>query len=108
MVRVAGRVMVAGDCAGLFIVPPGSVLLRVGQQIDVHMMELTPVFTLPRSSDPAVLRQTGAGQDGIAGTFSALRPGRAVLVSHAWCVGLKLAHEIKGSCPVLDVTVVPG
>jgi hypothetical protein len=108
MARIAGHVIGVGDCAGLFVVPAAQVRLRVGEQFQVHMMELTPVFTLPASSSPAVLRRVAVSLDGVTGTYQAMRAGRAVLISDAWCVGARISQEIKGSCPVLDVTVLPG
>ena len=107
MVRIAGRVLGVGDCAGLFLVPADKVTVRVGAQIEVHMMELTPVFTLPTSSGPSVLQRVAVSPDGVTGTYRALRPGRAVLITVAWCVVAKTSQEIKGRCPVLAVTVVP-
>jgi len=108
MVRIAGRILGVGNCAGLFLVPADEVTLRVGDQIEVHMMELTPVFTLPTSSGPSVLQRIAVSPDGVTGTYRALRPGRAELVSDAWCVSIRTSQETKGSCPVLAVTVVPG
>jgi hypothetical protein len=107
MVRVVDNVMPVGDCAGLLLVPARKVTLLVGEKIEVHMLEKEPFFTLPRSSAPAVLRLIAASPDGVAGTYSALQPGRAMLISHAWCVGFRVKREIMGRCPVLDVSVIP-
>jgi len=107
MVRVADNVMPVGDCAGLFVVPAKKVTLRVGEEIEVHMLEQGPFFTLPRSSGPVVLRRIAVSPDGATGTYSAVQPGHAMLISHASCVGLRVKGEIMGSCPVLDVTVTP-
>jgi hypothetical protein len=106
LVRVSGRVELVGDCAGLLIIPADAMTLRVGQRIDVHVLDVS----LPRSSDRAVLAQIAGSPNGATGTYQALRPGYARLVSAVgWCVGLQVKGEIKGSCPLLDVTVLlPG
>jgi hypothetical protein len=102
--RVSGRVELVGDCAGLLVIPAGAMTLRAGQRIDVHVLDVS----LPRSSDRAVLTQITVSPDGATGTYQALRPGHATLISAAgWCAGLKVKGEIKGSCPFLDVTVLP-
>jgi hypothetical protein len=102
LLRRAGRVERLGDCAGMLLVPPASLTLTVGEQIDVHMG-----LALPRSSDPAVLAQTTVSPDGRTGTYQALSQGHATLISaHSWCVGLKIKNEVKGNCPVLAITVL--
>ena len=102
--RVSGRVELVGDCAGLLIIPADAMTLRAGQPIDVHVLDVS----LPRSSDRAVLTQITVSPDGATGTYQALRPGHATLISAAGsCVGLTVKGEIKGSCPFLDVTVRP-
>jgi hypothetical protein len=114
MVRVNGQVIPVGDCAGVFLDPARQVTVPVGQRIDVRMLEepagysgnqLVPMFPLPRSSRPAVLADGTASQDRASETYQAIRPGHAVLTTRAWC--LVGSSEIRGSCPVLDVTVVP-
>jgi hypothetical protein len=114
LVRVAGQVIPVGNCAGIFLVPALQVTVPVGQQIDVRMTEepagpsgnrLVPMFPLPHSSRPAVLADGTFSQDRASGTYQAIRPGHAVLTTRAWC--LAGSGEIRGSCPVLDVTVVP-
>jgi hypothetical protein len=102
LLRHAGRVERLGDCAGLLLVPPASLTLRVGERIDLHTG-----FSLPRSSDPAVLAQTTVSPDGRTGTYQALSPGHVTLISaRSRCVGLKIKNEIKANCPVLAVTVL--
>lgn len=112
--RVDGQVFPVGNCAGVFLIPARQVTVPVGQQIDVRMTEepagpsgtrLVPMFPLPRSSRPAVLADGTVSQDRASGTYRAVRPGHAVLTTQAWC--LAGGGEIRGSCPVLDVTVVP-
>ncbi len=103
LARVSGRVELVGDCAGLLIIPADAMTLRSGQRIDVHVLDAS----LPRSSDRAVLAQITVSPNGATGTYQALRPGHATLVSAVgWCVGLKVKGEIKGNCPFLDVTVL--
>ena len=104
LVRVSGRIRTVGDCGGLLIIPSDAMTLRAGQRIDVHILDVS----LPRSSDRVVLTQITVSPDGATGTYQALRPGHATLISAAgWCVGLKVNGEIKGNCPFLDVTVLP-
>jgi len=114
LVRVDGQVIPVGDCAGMFLVPAQQVTVQVGQQIDVRMTEesagpsgnqLVPMFPLPRSSRPAVLTDGTVSQDRASETYRAIRPGHAVLVTRALC--LVGGGEISGSCPVLEITVVP-
>jgi hypothetical protein len=107
MIRVVGRVMGVGDCAGLLVIPPEEITVRVDEEIDVHMFEVGTLFTLPRSSASAVLQRIAVSADGETGTYRAVHAGHATLISHAWCVGRKIKEEITGSCPVLDVTVIP-
>src|SRR5215469_2746432 len=102
LLRHAGRVERLGDCAGLLVVPPASLTLTVGERIEVHIG-----FSLPHSSDPAVLAQTTVSPDGRTGAYQALSPGHVTLISaRSWCVGLKIKNEVKGNCPVLAVTVL--
>ncbi len=101
--RVSDRVELVGDCAGLLVIPADAMILRVGQRIDVHVLDVS----LPRSSDRAVLAQIAVSPDGATGTYQALRPGHATLISAAgWCVGLKVKGQIKGNCPFLEVAVL--
>jgi hypothetical protein len=79
LVRVSGRVGPVGDCDGFLIIPPDAMTLRAGQRIDVHILDVS----LPRSSDRAVLAQITVSPDGATGTYQALRPGRATLISAA-------------------------
>lgn len=114
LVHLDGHVMPVGDCAGLFLIPAQEVTLQVSQEIDVHMEEervgasgnrLVPAFPPPRSSRPSVLTSVASSPDGATGTYRAMRPGHAVLISRAWC--LASDREIRGDCPVIEVTVVP-
>jgi predicted RecA/RadA family phage recombinase len=105
--------MAVGDCAGYFLIPAQKATVRVGQEISVHMTEeaagpsgnrLVPVFPLPHSSRPSVLAAGAVSPDRATGTYRAIRPGQAVLVSRAWCLAGN--NEITGSCPVIVVTVL--
>lgn len=113
MVRVAGRVVGAGNCAGLFLRPAEKVTVHVGEEIDVHMLQqpagasptsLVPVFPLPHSSDPAVLSHITSSADRATGTYRAIRAGHAVLISEAACI--EDQRQVHGNCPVVQVTVV--
>jgi hypothetical protein len=112
-VQLDGRVIAVGDCAGYFLIPAQKATVRVGQEISVHMTEepagpsgsrLVPVFPLPRSSRLSVLADGAISPDTATGTYRAIRPGWAVLISRAWCLARN--KEISGSCPVVDVTVL--
>ena len=119
VVRVPGRVMNVGTCTGFLEIPAPRVTLDVGQQIDVRMTEegagpsgkrLVPMFPLPRSSRPSVVTPGAISADRATGTYRAVRPGHAVLMSRAGaCVVTRHRESQKatGSCPVVEVTVVP-
>lgn len=116
-VRVAGKMLAAGDCAGQLVIPAEKVTLHVGGEIDVFMTEawshddtrLVPVDPLPRSSRSFVLKRTATRLNGAVGTYIAEHPGHAMLISHGSCVGPgPIEHtQYPVDCPVLDVTVVP-
>jgi hypothetical protein len=99
---------------GYFLIPAQKATVRAGQEISVHMTEepagpsvsqLVPVFPLPRSSRLSVLADGAISPDRATGTYRAIRPGRAVLISRARCLAGN--KEISGSCPIVDVTVLP-
>lgn len=118
VVRLPGHVLNVGTCAGSLQIPASVVTLDVGQQIDVHMTEeadpsgnrMVPVIPLPRSSRVSVVAPGAIGADRATETYRAVRPGRAVLMSHTQACFL--VHHRKpgtttGSCPVVEITVVP-
>jgi hypothetical protein len=114
LARVHGHVLRLGDCAGLLGSPGQKITLRVGQQIDVHMVEesgsrsgkkLVPLYPLPRTSRRSVVVRTWTSADRASATYRAIHPGRAVLASQARCFDAGLKDH--GTCPVLVVTVVP-
>lgn len=116
LVRVAGRVMSVGSCAGSFWLPAKKVRLHVGEAIDIHVTEepagasgnrLIPVFPLPHSLDSSVLKRTATSADRATATYSAEHPGEAMLVSRASCMGPGLNGKPRDNCPVVNVTVIP-
>lgn len=118
MVRVAGRVMPVGTCAGSFVIPAEKATLHVGEEIDVHMTEepasasgnlLVPVYPLPHSSGVSVLKRTATSPDMATATYIAEHPGHAMLISRAACVRSRPIEQYRDSvdCPVLNVTVIP-
>jgi hypothetical protein len=93
-----------------------KVTVHVGQDIDVHMAQeqtrasgnqLVPVWPLPYSSQPSVLARTTISTDKATGTFTARRPGHAMLFTTADCWVVATSHQTRGKCPALDITVLP-
>jgi len=116
LMRVAGQVTPVGSCGGSFVVPAAKVTVGVGQDVDVHMIEeqtrasgnhLVPVWPLPYSSQPSVLARTTTSTDKATGTFTARRPGHAMLFTTADCLVGRSQQSTKGKCPALDITVLP-
>lgn len=117
LIRVDGHVRSVGACTGGFVIPAPKVTVHVGQKIDVHMLtegagpsgnKLVPVWPLPHSSTSSVLMRAAVSTDKATGTFTARRPGHAMLVTtHAQCYAPRTQEEIRGKCPVLEVTVLP-
>lgn len=116
LMRVAGQVMSVGSCAGSLVIPAAKVTVHVGQDIDVHMLEehagytgnrLVPVWPLPYSSRPSVLARTTISTDKATGTFTARRPGHAMLFTTADCLVASSQQSTRGQCPALDITVLP-
>jgi len=119
LVRVHGRVMNVGTCTGFLEIPGPRVTLDLGQHIDVYVTEegagpsgnrLVPMIPLPRSSRPSVVTPGAISADRATGTYRAVRPGHAVLMSRAGgCLVTRHREPQKatGSCPVVEITVVP-
>jgi hypothetical protein len=114
--RVAGDVTWLGSCAMSFVIPAVKVTVHVGQDIDVHMTEestgytgthFVPAFPLPYSSRPSVVARTAVSADKATGTFTARRPGHAVLFTTADCLESTSEQQTQGKCPALDITVLP-
>jgi hypothetical protein len=114
--RVNGVVRAFGDCAGLLFVPPASLTLQVGQQVDAHMRTVAPVGSpppqaidpLPTSTNPAVLRLVGVSDGGNTASYRAEESGTAILMSSGWCLHVRTQQETSGACPALAVTVSGG
>jgi hypothetical protein len=118
-VRLPGRVINAGTCTAFLEIPAQKVTLDVGQHIDVHMTEegtgpsgnrLVPMIPLPRSARPSVVTPGAISADRATGTYRAVHPGHAALVSRDQaCLVTRHREPQKatGSCPVLEITVVP-
>ena len=117
-VSADGKVTGVGSCAALFLIPAQAVTVQAGQQIGVQMLQeeaspgspqvLVPVYPLPRSTDSWVLARTYVSSDQATATYTAMRPGRAVLVTKADCLPPgTLRSEVK-NCPVINVTVISG
>jgi hypothetical protein len=101
--------MSLGDCAALLTLPAPLVHLRVGETVDVHILQEgsdqgeIPIFTLPRPSSPA-LTMVARSADGATGDYRAVHPGIADLISpNAECLATT-TKEIKG-CALVQVVV---
>ena len=116
LMRVAGDVTWLGNCAANFVIPAVKVTVHVGQDIDVHMLEestgytgthFVPAFPLPYSSQPSVVARTTISTDKATGTYTARRPGHAMLFTTADCWVVARSQQTHGKCPALDITVLP-
>jgi len=116
LIRVAGDVTWLGNCAANFVIPAVKVTVHVGQDIDVHMLEestgytgthFVPAFPLPYSSQPSVVARTTISTDKATGTYTARRPGHAMLFTTADCWVVARSQQTHGKCPALDITVLP-
>jgi hypothetical protein len=110
-----GPVHGLGDCAGHLLVPPATVKLRVGDDIDVHIIQNAPVapgsspipmVPIPSSSDSTVLKVASVADYGATETLHALRPGTASLMTLGDCMDTSTYQVTSGPCPVLQITVV--
>ena len=105
LVRVAGQVLGAGNCAAQLTIPALRVTVHVGQQIDVHML----AGPVPQSSRRSVLVLSALGPGRSTGAYLAIHPGRAAVISRTWPCLVAGHHPPKvmtGNCPVIEVTVV--
>ena len=68
---------------------------------------LVPAYPLPRSTNSRILVRTFASTAQATATYTAMHPGRATLVTKAYCLPATLRSEPK-NCPVIDVTVISG
>jgi hypothetical protein len=104
-----------GNCAGMLFVTPASVEVRVGQEIDLHMITNAPagasppvpVFPLPSSPDDSVLRLISRDDNGATGRFLAIAAGDVTLLTNGFCLDIQSEQQSRGACPVLRVRVTP-
>jgi hypothetical protein len=104
-----------GNCAGILFVTPASVEVRVGQEIDLHMITNAPagasppapIYPLPSSPDDSVLHPVSRDDNGATGRFLAIAAGDVTLLTNGFCFDTQLEQESKGACPVLRVKVTP-
>jgi hypothetical protein len=111
-VHADGKVLAAGSCAAFLLGSAQTVTVQAGQKIDVDMMQeeaphgSVPVYPLPRSTDSWVLARTFVSSAQATATYTAMHPGRAVLITKADCLpGGTLQSEVR-NCPVINVTVI--
>jgi hypothetical protein len=117
-VSTGGKVIGAGSCAALLLSSAQAVTVQTGQQIGVQMLQeqaspgnpqvLVPIYPLPHSTDSWVLARTFVSSDQATATYTALHPGRALLVTKADCLPSGTLRSVVKNCPVIDVTVIPG
>ena len=117
-VHVDGKVLAIGGCAGTFLMFAPDVTVRVGQQIQVQMLQaeavpgsqrvLVPAYPLPRSTSSWILARTSASSAQATATYTTMHPGRATLVTKANCLPSGPLRSEPENCPVINVTVIPG
>lgn len=117
-VHADGKVLASGSCAGNFLMSAPAVTVQAGQQIEVQMLQeeaipgslrvLVPAYPLPRSTNSWVLVRTFASSAQATATFTAMHPGRATLVTKAYCFPSGTLRSEPKNCPVIDVTVISG
>jgi hypothetical protein len=117
-VRADGKILAVGCCAGTFSMSASAVTVQVGQQIDVQMLQeeaipgsmrvLVPAYPLPRSTDSWVLVRTLASSAQATAIYTAMHPGRATLMTKAYCLSSGTPRPKPRDCPVIDVTVISG
>jgi hypothetical protein len=117
-VHADGKVLGIGGCAGDFLMSAQALTVQVGQQIEVQMLQeeaipgslrvLVPVYPFPRSTNNQVLVRTFVGFPQATATYTAIHPGRAALVTKAYCLPSGTLRSELTDCPVIDVTVISG
>jgi hypothetical protein len=110
--------LAVGGCAGDFSMSAPAVTVQAGQQIEVQMLQeeaipgsmrvLVPAYPLPRSTNSWILVRTLANSAQATATYTAMRPGRAALVTKAYCLSSGTPRSEPKNCPVIDVTVISG
>jgi hypothetical protein len=113
MYRANGVVSRVGDCPGNLVDPPSTVTVRVGQDVDVRMVQqmtvsgsLVPAFPIPSTSNEAILRRVAVADDGVTVTFRAEEVGTAAITTVSECDNDVTLLQTFGTCPVLSVTVI--
>jgi hypothetical protein len=108
--------MSLGYCGVLFVIPPPTVTMHVGQELDFHVTQepsssgtgLVPIYPLPHSFPAWLLTRVNVSTDGSTARYRAMRPGRAELIigwpPKAHCLVNKRATNPR--CPILEVTVI--
>ena len=99
----------------MLFVKPASVEVRVGQEIDLHMITNAPagasppvpVFPLPSSPDDSVLRLVSRDDNGATGRFLAIAAGDVTLLTNGFCLDIQSDQQSRGACPVLRVRITP-
>lgn len=103
-VRLEGKVIALGNCAGTLGPTPKAITLDPGQTIDIHMAVPQdggrPLYPLPESEDPTVA-DGWVITDKATMAYSMKLPGTTRLVSEGSCDSL----GAPGSCPVLEIHV---
>lgn len=117
-VRADGTMLAVGGCAGDFSMSAPAVTVQAGQQIQVQMLQeeaipgsmrvLVPAYPLPRSTNSWILARTVANSAQATATYTAMHPGRAALMTTAYCVLYGTPRPKPRDCPVIDVTVISG
>jgi len=117
-VRADGKVLASGGCAGNFLMSAPAVTVQVGQQIEVQMLQeeaipgslrvLVPAYPFPHSTNSWILVRSVVSSAQATATYTAMHPGRAVLVTKAYCLPPGTLRSEPKNCPVIDVAVISG
>ena len=78
------------------------------EAIPGSMRVLVPAYPLPRSTNSRILVRTSVSSAQATATFTAMHPGRATLVTKAYCLPSGALRPVPKNCPVIDVTVISG
>lgn len=97
----------------MLLTEPTHIEIRVGDEIDIHMMTETPnssgvaapLYPLPSSSDDAVLRTIARTDNGATGSYFAAAIGDVILATRGLCTDPMAGRQTTGPCPVLDVAI---
>jgi hypothetical protein len=102
-----------GDCAGNLITDFPTIGMKIGQELDLHMLTNTatgttpppPIYPLPASPDVAVLRPLAVTDNGATGRYLGIGIGYVDLVTSGSCVDSRTGQQTQGRCAVLHVEV---